>query len=414
MKYQETTDLTEFERDEEARFWLAAIIESSDDAIIGMTLDGLVISWNQAAQNLYGYSAKEAVGQPLSVLVPPEGHDEIPALLEKVTQGESVDYYETVKMAKDGRRIDVSLTMSPIKNSGRNVIGTSIIARDITQRMRAEAELSRLNEELNARNRELAHKNAEVEAFVYGVSHDLRSPLVNLEGFSEELALVAQDLREMLQSSDMPEEIKQRGLAMVDDDMATSIHFIHGAVGRLSGIIDALLGLSRVGRIEYRWQEVNLDRAVGRVVDAMQGTIDEREAIVVVDDLPPAWGDPTALEQVFANLLGNALKYLKSGRAGVVKIGSEKPNSTGRDDDTPKSRTYYVKDNGAGIPERALDKVFEPFQRVHPELASGQGMGLTLVQRIVERHGGEMWVESTEGEGSTFFVRLPSEKDERR
>lgn len=565
-------------RDDEVRSWLTAIVQSSNDAIIGMTLDGTITSWNPAAERLYGHTAAGAVGRPISLLLPSEQPDEVPALLARVKRGEFVAGYETQKLAKDGRRIDVALTMSPIRGPGGDLIGASTIARDETERKRtdealrrnntlvellrgaaiasneassfedamrtclelmrdqlgiplgrvylvtggeeevvstdicysgeperfeafvratdsirfargvglpgtvlaegepvwvedvredpgflragaarecgvaagfalpvlirrevvavleffmteaaepdrwllgmlrqvgtqlgrvvererAEREHNRLNRELKMRNLELSHKNSEIEAFVYSVSHDLRSPLVNLEGFSQELALVCADIREILADGDLPPGVRRRGLALVDEDMATSTHFIREAVKRLSGIIDALLRLSRVGRLEYRRRRVDLNPIVGRVVAAMGGTLAERGGAVVVDDLPPAWGDPTALEQVFANLIGNAVLYLDPGRPGMIEVGCKQDE----DDPDPEFRVYHVRDNGIGIPEGAVEKVFQVFQRLRPKHAEGEGMGLALVQRIVERHDGEVWVESSEGEGSTFFVRL--------
>ena len=153
---------------------------------------------------------------------------------------------------------------------------------------------------------------------------------------------------------------------------------------------------------------MDLDPVVGRVVDAMGATLAERGGTVVVDDLPPAWGDPTALEQVFANLIGNAVLYLDPDRPGVIEVGCEEDQNGGGTDREPEFRTYYVRDNGIGIPEEAVEKIFQVFKRLRPKHADGEGMGLALVQRIVERHDGEVWVESTEGEGSTFFVRLPA------
>ena len=280
----------------------------------------------------------------------------------------------------------------------------------VVERERAAQKLNQLNSELEVRNRELEHKNKEVEAFVYGVSHDLRSPLVNLEGFSKELELVAQDIREILEESPLPQETQQRVFALVNEDMADSIHFIRTGVRRLSGIIDALLRLSRAGRVEYQWQRVDLNLVVGRVLDAISDTATELLANVrVVGDLPPAWGDPTQLEQAFANLIGNALNYLDPERPGIVEVGYQESEAAdeivGSD---PKLHVYYVKDNGEGIREESLSGVFRVFHRLHPEKAEGEGMGLTLVQRIVERHGGRVWVESVEGEGSTFFMQLPS------
>jgi len=569
-------------REEEVWSWLAAIVQSSNDAIMGMTLDGTITSCNPAAERLYGYTAVEAVGQPISLMLPPDLPDEVPALLARVKHGEFVAGYETKKLAKDGRLIDVALTMSPIRGPGGDLIGASTVARDeterkrtdealrrnntlvellqgaaiasneassfeeamrtclalmrdqlgiplgrvylvtegaeeavstdicyssdpekfdafvratdsirfapgvglpgmvladgepawvedvredpgflgaeaarrcgvaagfavpvlvrrevvavleffmteaaepdrwllgmlrqvgtqlgrVVERQRAEREHNRLNRELEMRNLELNHKNSEVEAFVYSVSHDLRSPLVNLEGFSQELALVCGEIREILADGDLPPEVRRRGLALVDEDMATSTHFIREAVKRLSGIIDALLRLSRVGRLEYRRRRVDLNPIVERVVDAMGGTLAERGGTVVVDDLPPAWGDPTALEQVFANLIGNAVLYLDPGRPGLIEVGCKEDESGEGDAPDPEFRNYYVRDNGIGIPGEATEKIFQVFQRLRPKHADGEGMGLALVQRIVERHDGEVWVESSEGEGSTFFVRL--------
>jgi signal transduction histidine kinase len=196
----------------------------------------------------------------------------------------------------------------------------------------------------------------------------------------------------------------------LDEDVETSIHFIRVGVKRLSDIIDALLRLSRSGRVEYRWQHVDLGSVVEHVLDAMRNTIAERGTNITVGDLPPAWGDPTQLEQIFANLLSNALNYLDHERPGLIEVGHEAREAASDNGSNPKFHTYYVKDNGVGIPERALEKVFQTFKRMHPEKAAGEGIRLTLVQRIVERHGGEIWVESTEGEGSTFFVRLPGDR----
>jgi signal transduction histidine kinase len=279
----------------------------------------------------------------------------------------------------------------------------------ITKRKRAEEELNQLNEQLEKRNLELNHKNREIEAFVYSVSHDLRSPLVNLEGFSQELGLVGKDMREIFENSDLPPEARRRGLELIDEDMESSIHFIRAGVKRLSDIIDALLRLSRAGRVEYRWQWVDLNPVIGRVLDAMGDTIAESEAEVTVGDLLPVWGDPTQLEQVFANLISNALNYFDSDRPGLVEVGCKETEELSDAGTDSRSLIYYVKDNGVGISEHSLDKVFQVFKRLHPEKAAGEGLGLTVVQRIVERHGGRIWVESIEGEGSTFFVRLPND-----
>jgi signal transduction histidine kinase len=276
-----------------------------------------------------------------------------------------------------------------------------VLARTATLQEQA-ATLDRQATALAATNLALARRNEENELFVYSVSHDLRSPLVNLEGFSQELALVGQDLRAVLAAGGVPPATRAQGLALLDGDMADALRFIRAGVGRLSTIIDALLRLSRTGRVEYRWQCVDLDAIVARIVDALHDTIAARGACVTVAALPPAWGDPAALEQLFANLLGNALAYLDPARPGRVEVGVAP--CADADAGTP---AYYVRDNGLGIPAHAHAKIFQAFQRFHPEAGAGEGLGLALVHRIVERHGGAIRVASTVGAGTTFFVTLP-------
>jgi signal transduction histidine kinase len=268
-----------------------------------------------------------------------------------------------------------------------------------------QAEIERRAAELAHANEELRAKSQEIETFVYSVSHDLRSPLVNLQGFSRELERSCLDLRRELGQAELPAAVHPR-LAAIDGDMQESLRFIQTAVSRASNIIDALLRLSRAGRVEYQWQRVDVDAVVRRVVDAMRGTIAQKGARVTVSELPPAWGDPTAVEQVFGNLLANAVNYLDPARPGEIEVGARPAASSG-------SSTYWVKDNGLGIPEPYLGKLFMAFQRLHGDVAPGEGIGLALVRRVVLRHSGEIWAESREGEGTTFFLTLPAGEAEK-
>ena len=263
-------------------------------------------------------------------------------------------------------------------------------------------ELGRLDRVFHEMANTLVQKDRENEMFVYSVSHDLRSPLVNLQGFSQELALVCDDLRRIVNEQEVPAVVRERLTALIDRDAGESIHFIQTAVRRLSAIIDALLRLSRVGQVVYDWQAVDVRAAVERVVKALGNTISQKGARVVIGELPPAWGDPTAIEQIFANLLGNALNYLDPARPGLIEVGSREAEEIG------DGHTYYVQDNGLGIDADHLPKIFLAFQRLHPTAAPGEGIGLPLVRRMVERHGGRIGVESIVGEGSTFFLILPA------
>ncbi len=283
---------------------------------------------------------------------------------------------------------------------------------DAAARERVHAELlEKRADELAAVNDQLREKAQENEMFVYSVSHDLRSPLVNLQGFSKELGLIGKDLGRLINSEEVPAPIRRRARDLIETEMAESIGFIQTAVTRLSSIIDALLRLSRAGRVEYRKQPVDVGEVVRRVVSALRGSIDERGATVEVADLPPASGDPTAVEQVFANLIGNAVNYLDRSRPGRIEVFA--PVGGDPAEDVPEgSVVYAVRDNGLGIADSYKAKVFTAFQRLHGDVAKGEGIGLALVRRMVERHGGRVWFESEPGRGTTFFAAFPSPDDQ--
>jgi signal transduction histidine kinase len=267
---------------------------------------------------------------------------------------------------------------------------------------RFQSDLARRANELAAINETLRQQTQENEMFIYSVSHDLRAPLVNLQGFSKELIHACDDLRAAVRQSSLTPARRQHIERLVDEDIGEALHYLQTAVLRASHIIDALLRLSRVGRVEYRRQQVRVRDILQRVIDAMQVSIRSKRARVVVHDLPSVWGDPTALEQVFANLVGNAINYLDPAREGRVEIGTT-PSPPG----VHSLRIFYVRDNGLGIPAVAIPRLFNAFQRLHGNVATGEGIGLALVRRVVERHGGRVWAESTEGAGTTFYLSLP-------
>lgn len=266
-------------------------------------------------------------------------------------------------------------------------------------------ELERRADELVRANESLRQQTQENEMFVYSVSHDLRSPLVNLQGFSKELEFAGQELGETLADERIPADVRKRAQQVIDSDIKDSVRFIQTAVTRSASIIDSLLRLSRAGRVVYRPENVDVNGTVKRVIDAMRGTIEMKGATVKAQVLLPVWGDATAVEQIFGNLIGNAVNYLDASRPGFIEVGM----LNGGTPDRARMRTYYVRDNGLGIPEAHINKVFVAFQRLHGDVAKGEGIGLALVRRIIERHGGRASVESTVGVGTTFFVSLPAE-----
>lgn len=399
---------------EDASRNLAAILQVSVDAIITMDHEGKIRGFNPAAETMFGYPVAEVLGQPLAELVIPPylraGYSQ--GLRNFLTNGISRVLEKRLELSAiraDGSEFPVELTVTKIPVEGPPIF-TGFL-RDITERKRAEEQVHALNAELERQllqltevNRDLSEKNQENEMFVYSVSHDLRSPLVNLLGFSKELATTSGNLRQMLTESELPSVAKDPALRLIDQDMRESIHFIQTAVTRLSGIIDALLRLSRAGRIEYQLATVDTGGVVARVVESMSGSIFECGATIRVVDLPNAYGDANSVEQIFANLIGNAIKYSDPSRPCEIEVGYDPAQP-----DAPANcqGAYYVRDNGLGIAEAYLPKIFQAFKRLHPHIASGEGMGLAIVRRMVERLGGNVWVKSEVGAGSTFFVALP-------
>jgi PAS domain S-box-containing protein len=401
---------------------LADILDIAEDGIVTVNGRQEIVLFNRGAAKIFGYSNAEALGQPLDILIPRPFHAAHRGHMEEFARSGAVSRLMAERRAVHGRRKDGSefpaeVSISKLEGYGEPLY--TAIVRDITERKRYEEAILRLNSELEERvrartaelaerNLQLAQKNEENEMFVYSVSHDLRSPLVNLEGFSEELLAVSRDLRKLLKDERIPADMRRQAGELIEGGMLESTNFIRTAVGRLSRIIDALLRLSRAGRVVYRTQVLDMGALARRVVDALHGTIEGKKAEVAVGELPPALGDAAAVEQVLANLIGNALDYLDPARRGRIELGSYDKHTPPNETSATPVHTYYVRDNGLGIAPAYLPKLFQAFQRLHPDKTPGEGIGLAIARRVLERHGGQIWAESTEAEGTTFFFTLPS------
>lgn len=382
--------------------------------------EGRYVEINRTELDWLGYEKEDVLGRRFDEFLTPSSQGMFTLMFPELKETGSVREVSVEMVHRDGSTIPVLITATAVTDRAGRFRYTRSTVFDISARREAEKRIQELNAslerrvrertaELAAANRELRERNEENELFVYSVSHDLRSPLVNLQGFSQEIRLAGEELQTLLKDERIPADVRDTARDVLEGDIAESIRFIRTAVTRLSGMIDALLRLSRAGRVEYEPREVDVRAIVVRTVESYSAEIAERGAQVAVQELAPAWGDRLAIEQVFANLINNALHYLDPDRPGQIAVGMFREERLPSQDGLPKriSRVYYVSDNGLGISESHRHKVFGAFQRLHPRRAPGEGMGLALVKRIVERHDGEIWFESTEGVGTTFFVRLP-------
>ena len=390
-------------RESEERFRL--IIESTIDyAIFMLDPAGHVASWNPGAQRLKQYTAEEIIGRHFSTFYPAEAvergwpdHE----LREATRVGRFED--EGWRVRKDGTLFWANVIISALHGSDGTLRGFAKVTRDMTERKAHEERIASLTRELQRRvadldeaNRELEQRNAENESFVYSVSHDLRSPLVNLQGFSQELAMTSDALQKVLAHPGVPQEVQQQARELLSGELQESIGFIRNAVRHLGNIIDGLLRLSRVGRIEYESSPVDVGEVVSGIVAAMHTTVVVSGARIEAHPLPVVLGDRNAIGQVFANLLGNALKSFDADRPGVIEISATRDNPP----------VFAVRDNGVGIPADYRSKIFQVFQHVHKTRSRGEGMGLAIVRRIIERHGGRIWFDSRPDVGTTFFFTL--------
>jgi len=366
-------DISERKKAEQQRASLAALVESSDDAIIGKSLDGLVTSWNDGARRLFGYTATEIVGQPISLIVPANYSHEFAGILRAVSGGE-VQRIETVRRRKNGSLVDVSLTISPVRNATGGVVGIVKVARDVTERRRAERELAHAKETAEAASREL-------EAFSYSVAHDLRAPLRGMNGFAQVLL----------------DEYKDK----FDADGQDWLNEILLNANRMGALIDALLSLSRVTRSDFRRESVDLSNLARVTLSSLAAQDPSRSVELVIQDRLLAQADSALISALFENLLSNAWKFTSKAENARIAVGCNASEG---------ERVFYVRDNGAGFDMAYAQKLFAPFQRLHSNREfPGTGIGLATVQRIVHRHGGRIWAEASTGAGATFYFTLPGE-----
>lgn len=355
---------------------LASIVETSNDAIISKSLDGIIQTWNAAAERLFGFTAEEAVGRHISLVIPPERIAEEEGIIANLRAGKRIEHFETERIHSDGRRIVVSLTISPIKDEAGNVIGASKIVRDVTERKRLENNLRVLAADLSENDR---RKNE----FLATLAHELRNPLAPMS-----------NMLELIKRADGDGQILKRAHETIERQL-----------GQMVRLVDDLLDWNRIthDRLELRRSEVELASVIQQAVEVARPLIDAagHELVVELPDEPIYLNaDRTRLAQVFGNLLNNSSKYTRA-RGSIWLKAMREGNEV----------AVSVKDNGAGIPPDKLNSIFDMFMQVDrtaDRSQGGLGIGLTLVKRLVEMHGGSIEPRSAgEGMGSEFIVRLP-------
>src|SRR5262245_16587720 len=363
--------LTAEKQRREAVSRLAALVQSSEDAIIGAMLDGTITAWNPAAERIYGYAAAEMEGRPAAVLAPPERRDEAARILDWIRRGERVEQHETEGLTGNGQRIHVSLSVAPIKDGAGQTVGACLIARDITEHRRVE-------EKIRAHTTQLEAVNKELETFCSAVSHDLRAPLRAIDGFSQALL------------EDYGKHLDARG--------ADYLQRVRAASQRMGQLIDDLLKLSRLGRGELRRDAVDLSALAQAVADDLRQRVPQRQVTFVTAQVGVVRGDGQLLRVVLDNLLGNAWKFTGKHLQARIEFG------VGVHDGRV---VYFVRDDGAGFDMAYSAKLFGAFQRLHSEREfSGTDIGLATVQRIIHRYGGEIWAEGAVEQGATFYFTL--------
>jgi len=371
---------------------LAAVVRDSNDAVMLLDFEGNILAWNRGAENIYGWSEAEALQMNIRETVPEDKSQEALAFAEDLAAGKIVKSFETQRVTKDGRVLEVWSTITLLRDDEGKPAAIATTERDITQRKRAEEELKALNESLERRVAErttvaeqradeLARSNRELDDFTYVVSHDLKEPLRGIDAFS---TFLAEDYADKL-----------------DEQGRKYIGVLRDSATRMNALIEDLLQLTRIGRTRQTYAPVSVQSLLEDIRQDLAFALEEKKVdLRIQSHLPTITCQPAHLKQVFENLISNAIKFNDKPRP-VVEIACHEDHSL---------YTFSVRDNGIGIDERYHEKIFQIFQRLgRREDYEGTGAGLTICKKIVEARGGKIWLESKVGQGSTFLFTIPKE-----
>jgi PAS domain S-box-containing protein len=375
-------DITVLKRGARADLLLAAIVSSSDDAILSKSLEGVITSWNAGAKRIFGYEAEEMIGQPVTKLIPRERQDEEPKILERLRRGERVDHFETTRVRKNGEHFPVSLTISPVRDATGKIIGASKIARDITNLKQFAAEREQLLESERAARAQAENANRMKDEFLSTMSHELRTPLNAIVGWTE-----------VIEGGDQNRE-----------EVIFGVQVIKRNAMMQAQLIEDLLDLGRIssGKMRLEIEPIDIGVVIAEAISAVAHAAQTKQLTIAKDigNIRGLLGDSRRLQQVVWNLLTNAIKFTPSG--GKIRVAAARNNS---------QVEISVADSGQGIAAKFMPHLFERFSQADASTTrshGGLGIGLSLVKQLVELHGGKVRAESPgEGMGATFTLLLP-------
>jgi PAS domain S-box-containing protein len=371
-------DLTQMKKAEEKIIQSAYMINNATDAIITSDLNWLITNYNGAAQKIYGFEADEVVGKVAEDVLITEfmnctKRDFLLALKHK-------GYWngEVLQKKKNGELIPILSSLSVNRDDFGNAIGYLAVNRDISDRKKREEIISKLNIDLEQNLIELENSNKELESFSYTISHDLRAPLRAIDGFTSIL--------------------KEDYIDKLDDEAKRLMNVVMSNAQKMGQLIDDLLHFSRLSKQELVKTKVSMNSIVNKIMFEINAENHEEVSEIIIHTLPDANADESTIKQVWVNLITNAIKYSKTKERPRIEIGCK-----AGDNET----IYYIKDNGVGFNMRYYDKLFGVFQRLHSGEFEGTGVGLAIVHRVVQKHGGKVWAEAEVNNGATFFFSLP-------